>query len=129
MKNRDSSGRFIRNTGRICHKGYFAVYMPEHPRAKPNGYVFEHVLVAEKLLGRALLVDEVVHHIDGNKQNNDIENIMVFPNQSAHMLHHWNVHKTTPSIAELARNAKKPYSVVYQRIKKLGWSVEDALSK
>lgn len=103
--------------------------MPEHPRAKPNGYVFEHVLVAEKLLGRALLADEVVHHIDGNKQNNDIENIMVFPNQSAHMLHHWNVHKTTPSIAELARNAKKPYSVVYQRIKKLGWSVEDALSK
>ena len=129
MKNRDSVGRFTKKTGRICHKGYLAVYMPKHPHAKANGYVLEHILAAEKMLGRPLMAEEVVHHIDGNKHNNKADNLMVFPNQSAHAFYHWNELKKPQTIAEMARNAGKPYSVVYQRIKKLGWSVEDALAK
>ncbi len=34
-----------------------------------------HRVVMEKKLGRALLSDEIVHHIDGNKQNVDPENL------------------------------------------------------
>lgn len=37
----------------------------------------QHRLVAEKMLGRKLREDEVVHHIDGDKRNNDPENLMV----------------------------------------------------
>lgn len=50
--------------------------------------VHEHRVVAEKLLGRQLKHGEVVHHIDGNKRNNDPDNICVFPSQSEHAKYH-----------------------------------------
>ena len=62
---------------RITAQGYVEVFRPNHPRARGNGYVFEHILVAERKLGRRLRPGEVVHHIDGNKQNNDPDNLAV----------------------------------------------------
>jgi len=48
--------------GRTRHKrGYLMVYAAGHPRAS-NPYVFEHILVAEELLGRYLTADETIHH-------------------------------------------------------------------
>ena len=129
MTKRDKHGRFEKNAGIIKHKGYLAVYMPNHPRAKANGYVFEHILVAENKIGRQLTTSEVVHHIDGNKLNNAPDNLRIFPTQSEHMLYHWNKEREIPSISALARAAGKKPSTVYQRVKKLGWSIEDALSK
>ncbi len=39
------------------------------------GSVREHVLVVEKHLGRSLRKGEVVHHIDGDKSNNSLDNL------------------------------------------------------
>ena len=63
--------------GKSRHKkGYILQYQPQHPRSKSNGgYVFEHILIIEKFLGRFLLEGETVHHINGVKDDNRIENL------------------------------------------------------
>lgn len=48
----------------------------------------EHRAVAEKVLGRALLPEEVVHHEDLDKHNNDPANLIVFETQAEHARHH-----------------------------------------
>jgi len=55
-------------------KGYVMFRNPEHPSAC-NGYVFEHRLVMEKHLGRYLLKHETVHHKNGVRSENRIENL------------------------------------------------------
>lgn len=70
----------------------------KHPRWKggwidSNGYkvfglngkqIYEHRFIMEKHLGRKLKLQENIHHIDGNKLNNKIENLELFKNKSKH---------------------------------------------
>ena len=64
--------------------------VPGHPRANADNAVYLHVLIAEEKLGRYLLPDEVVHHIDENKTNNDPTNLMVFYTKADHTSFHAN---------------------------------------
>lgn len=58
---------------RLTKDGYVLVYEPSHPGA----YILEHRLVMEKKLGRALLSNEIVHHINGVRDDNRRENLVV----------------------------------------------------
>lgn len=62
---------------RINRNGYVEVRLPDHHRARGNGYVFEHIIVAEEKYGRKIYATEHVHHKDGNKQNNNPDNLEV----------------------------------------------------
>lgn len=71
--------------------GYVFVVVPDnhpHPsKVNPSGtkYLLAHRYAMEQHLGRYLDPAEVVHHIDGDPSNNDIENLRLFANQSEHI--------------------------------------------
>ena len=67
---------------------YLAVQRPLHHKARSDGYVYIHQLQAEKKLGRKLNENECVHHIDENKYNNALDNIIVFKTKSDHAAFH-----------------------------------------
>jgi len=73
---------------KIKNAPYIFVYMPDHPSSNESGYVREHILVAEKKIGRHLIKNETVHHIDENKHNNSDNNIMIFKTNGDHARYH-----------------------------------------
>ena len=78
--------------GGIGHKkkrtdGYVAVYFPDHPNSNNSGYIMEHVLVMECLIGRHLRADECVHHINENKADNRGANLKLMTKKE-HMSYH-----------------------------------------
>lgn len=67
----------------INPQGYVVVRMSGHPRSTKHKRVLQHVLVMEQKLGRPIERHEIIHHIDGNKSNNDPDNLMIL-NSSEH---------------------------------------------
>jgi hypothetical protein len=69
------------------------IQMADHPNAKKNGYVSEHVAIASASIGRAIAPNEVVHHLNGVRDDNRPENLEVMTRSAHHSLHHKGVHK------------------------------------
>lgn len=67
--------------------GYVLSYAPNHPRAQ-HGYVFEHILVAERALGHYLPEGAVVHHRDEIKSHNENTNLVICQDNAYHNLIH-----------------------------------------
>ncbi len=75
--------------GEIIHQGkYILIHKPSHPFCDGKGYVRRSRLVMEKHLGRYLTKKEVMHHINGIRDDDRIENLMLFSNHSKHMKFH-----------------------------------------
>lgn len=71
----------------VASNGYVLIRAAEHPDADVRGYIYEHRLVAQAKIGRRLLSSEQVHHLDGDKQNNDPGNLEVVSIQQHRAAH------------------------------------------
>ena len=65
---------------RITNRGYVEI-------KTPSGFEREHVLVAEAKIGRALLPDEIAHHVNERKTDNSPSNIEVLTHGAHTALH------------------------------------------
>jgi hypothetical protein len=78
-----------------CGNGYIQVRFFNNGKRVVQ---YEHRYLMEKKIGRELKAEEVVHHVDGNKKNNDLSNLILFENDREHKKHHReNRHKLLPA--------------------------------
>lgn len=68
--------------------GYLLTLIPGHPRADVKGYVFDHILVAEKALGKPIPKGSDVHHVNEIKSDNANTNLVVCQDRAYHFLLH-----------------------------------------
>ena len=62
----------------VTAHGYVLVKVgKDHHLADVRGYAYEHRIVAEEKMGRLLQPDELVHHLNGNRQDNHPDNVIV----------------------------------------------------
>jgi hypothetical protein len=70
------------------NEGYKIISSEQYHSGNTIALTFEHNYLAEQILGHKLDRDNVVHHIDKNRANNDVTNLLIFKSKSAHKRFH-----------------------------------------
>lgn len=75
--------------GTIDKDGYVVLGIPPDHKfismATKHGKIREHRLIMAEFLGRCLIPSEIVHHVDGDKKNNAMQNLELFSSQCEHL--------------------------------------------
>ena len=119
---------------RISSYGYKLIRDLTHPFANSDGFVFEHRLIAEKELlnntnsvvinnKKYLSKDYVVHHIDFNRLNNQINNLRVMK-RNEHTYLHWKLRKRE-NLKIYCKENNLNYSEILTQNKNLNITVDD----
>lgn len=97
--------------GRKTNKdGYILLLRKDHPNSDKNGYIFEHRIVMEEYIGRLLQQNEIVHHKNGIKNDNRIENLELMTNSQHTIKHHTGSVRTKETKKKISDNAKARFT-------------------
>ncbi len=69
---------------RVLPSGYILIYKPKHPYCDKDGYIMEHRLVMESIIGRYLKPNEIVHHKNKINDDNRPANLTLFSCHKEH---------------------------------------------
>lgn len=61
--------------GHLTKEGYKVIWKPQHQSARKDGAMFEHVFIMSEHLGRPIRKGETIHHKNGVRDDNRIENL------------------------------------------------------
>lgn len=79
---------------------HLMVKQKDHPCANNHGFVAQHRLIMEKSIGRLLKPEEQVHHINLLKDDNRLENLVLFSGPSEHFKSHGTLNKCVAKLIE-----------------------------
>ena len=99
--------------GNIVTYGHYVYELcPKHPMANPWGYVPQHRLIVERALGRFLQSSELIHHKNGNKTDNRLDNLQVVSRAEHQAIHQ--------QLKRLKSHDNMQYSVVKELLENHG---------
>ncbi len=67
--------------------GYVVIRRPNHPNATNYGWVLQHRLVVENKIGRYLLPNEIIHHVNEKRSDNRINNLIIVSKKQHSIIH------------------------------------------
>jgi hypothetical protein len=85
-------------------QGYIMIKLPAHPRADKKGYVYEHIIIAERAAGFILPKQAVVHHHNRIRSDNVNQNLVICENKK----YHEHIHKRTRAFHACGDASKVP---------------------
>jgi len=120
--------------------GYQRFYDREHPLALADGMVYYHRHIMSIRLGRWLKFWEIVHHIDGKRDNNDPSNLVILTSAQHHKKHSKNKKRKVKCAScgkvfgtykknamycsnECAGKAKRKFNPTKEELEKLVWEI------
>ena len=94
---------------RRTRKGYVQILMPEHKRADKGEYVMEHIVVYEKATGIEVPQNCCIHHLNGIKNDNRIENLCMMTNSAHTIYHHTGQKRSEETRKRISESKRKKY--------------------
>lgn len=88
-------------------KGYILKKRPGHHRADKNGYVMEHILVWEEATGIQVPKNCCIHHLNGIKSDNRIENLCLMEYGAHTTYHHMGSHHSEETKEKISKKRRK----------------------
>ena len=92
---------------RTTKAGYRQILCPGHQRADSSGYVMEHILVWERATGISVPKYCCIHHLNGIKDDNRIENLCMMEHTAHTVFHHTGAKRSKETRKRISERKKK----------------------
>jgi len=110
----------------VSQDGRIYIKCPEHPYANNKGFILLSHVIVESTIGRFLKPEEIVHHKDGNRWNNNPNNLTILKGQSQHAVLHNRKRISNESRTKLEN--KKWLIQQYIQLNKTTYQIADELN-